>query len=138
MLEPPIANLGVKGIRTAAERCLKWPKTMAEGPLRGSCFNLFIFVDATGGTGGGIFRYMYGRFLREAAAILGEERLLGVSDELARIGDRWQEVAVIFKEASSAPKPDDLIPEGCRLMGAIADREQAAWEKLRRRNWIAG
>ena len=130
-LEPPIANLGVKGIRTAAERCLKWPKTMAEETLRASCFNLFIFVDATGGTGGGIFRYMYGRFLQEAAGILGEDRLLEIGEEMARIGDQWQEVAVIFKEASSAPSPEGLIPEGCRLMRSIADREQGAWERLR-------
>jgi hypothetical protein len=60
MLEPPITNLGVQGIRKAVERTLKWPEVMDEGQLRYACFNIFIFIDAQGGTGGGIFRYMYG------------------------------------------------------------------------------
>jgi Domain of unknown function (DUF4872) len=45
------------------------------------------------GTGGGIFRYMYGRFLSEAAQITGDERLVKVGDEMRLIGDQWQEVA---------------------------------------------
>ncbi|MFQ5810271.1 MAG: BtrH N-terminal domain-containing protein, partial [Armatimonadota bacterium] len=52
MLEPPITNIGVKGIRKAADRVLKWPGIMDDDQLRWACFNTFIFIDATGGTGG--------------------------------------------------------------------------------------
>lgn len=131
MLNPPIANLGVKGIHTAAERIIGWPKIMEDGELRSSCFNTFVFIDATGGTGGGIFRYMYGRFLAEAAGLTGESRLAGAGDEFRAIGDSWQSVAETFKTAHAAPDPAALLPEASALIVAIADRELAAWKNLR-------
>jgi len=130
MLEPPITNLGVKGIRKAARRTLKWPEIMDEEPLRYACFNLFIFIDATGGTGGGIFRIMYGRFLKEAAEVTGDGRLAEVGEEMREIGDQWQAVAHTFKRVVTAPDPAALLSDATRPMLTIADREQAAWEKL--------
>jgi hypothetical protein len=130
MLRPPIANLGVKGIRTAAERILKWPNIMNEDDLRYACFNVFVFIDAKGGSGGGIFRYMYGRFLKEAAAIADDERLSRVGEEIHAIGDQWQRVAQVFEEAYRATSSSALIPEASRLILDIADREQTTWEQL--------
>ena len=37
--------------------------------LRWALFNTYIFISPVGGSGGGIFRYMFSRFLREAAAL---------------------------------------------------------------------
>jgi len=123
--------LGVKGIRTAAERILNWPNIMNEDDLRYACFNVFVFIDAKGGSGGGIFRYMYGRFLKEAAAIADDERLSRVGEEIHAIGDQWQRVAQVFEEAYSATSSSALIPEASRLILDIADREQTTWEQLR-------
>jgi hypothetical protein len=130
MLRPPIANLGVKGIRTAAARVRLWPKLMDKEQLRYACFNAFIFIDATGGTGGGLFRYMYARFLSEAEGVLGDGRLADVSKQLRRIGDLWQSAAHVFKGAAAASDPSFLLPEAAALLLKIADGEQTAWEKL--------
>jgi hypothetical protein len=130
MLEPPIRNIGVKGIRKAAAQTLKWPAQMSDERLRWTCFNVHLFIDAAGGTGGGIFRYMYGRFLDEAAGITGEARLVDVAQQFQTIGDRWQQVAAIFRQASEAPDPAALLPEATSRMEAIADLEQEAWQTL--------
>jgi hypothetical protein len=132
MLRPPISNLGVKGIRTAAERIVKWPTIMSEDELRYACFNVFVFIDAKGGSGGGIFRYMYGRFLKEAAAFTDDERLSNMGEELHAIGDQWQRVAQTFQEAYRATSSSTLISEASRLILDIADREQKTWEELHR------
>jgi len=124
--------LGVKGIRTAAERIVKWPTIMNEDDLRYACFNVFVFIDARGGSGGGIFRYMYGRFLKEAASIADDERLSNVGEEFHAIGDQWQRVAQTFQEAYRATSASTLISEASRMILDIADREQTTWEELHR------
>jgi len=131
MLEPPIANFGVKGIRTAAKRALKWPDVMDADALRFTLFNAFIFIDAKGGSGGGLFRYMFSRFLREAAGITEEFRLNEIAAEFERIGDRWQEVAGIFKRGWEAAAPSAVLVETTAPLMEIADLEEAAWGKLR-------
>jgi hypothetical protein len=131
MLEGPISNLGVRGIRKAAERVRKWPDTMDAETLRWACFNNFIFIDAQGGTGGGIFRYMYSRFLKEAAGITGDARLAEVGEELRTIGDKWQVVAETFKRGAEMEDPAAVLPETTEPLLELADLEEAAWTRLR-------
>ena len=132
MLEPPISNLGVKGIRKAAQRMRKWPAIMDEDQLRLTSFNTFIFIDAKGGTGGGIFRYMYARFLRAAARITGDQRLIEVGESLHDVGDHWQTVAAIFEQALTVPDPAADLPTISDHLLEIADLEQAAWLHLQK------
>ena len=89
-----------------------------------------MFIDRRGGTGGGIFRYLYAGFLGEAAAITGEPRLAAVAPDLAAIGDRWEEVAKGFSRAAAAKDPADLLREATAPMAEIADREEVFWAKL--------
>jgi hypothetical protein len=131
MLEGPISNIGVRGIRKAAKKTLEWPKVMSDEEIRWSCFNTYIFIDAEGGTGGGIFRYMYGRFLEESAVIMEDRRLGGIGEEMRLIGDKWQEVAMIFKRGSEATEPAEVLPETTEPMMEIADLEQGSWRRLR-------
>jgi hypothetical protein len=131
MLEGPISNIGVRGIRKAAKRVIKWPETMDAEALRWACFNVHIYIDAEGGTGGGIFRYMYSRFLEEASQITGDHRLAEVGQNLRLVGDKWQEVAAIFARGSELKNPAPILRETIDSLMEIADLEETAWTTLR-------
>jgi len=135
MLEPPISNMGVRGIRKAAQRVQKWPDVLSEKDLRYAMFNTYIFIDAKGGTGGGIFRTMFSRFLREGAEMLGNERLGNerlnkIADDFQGISDDWQAVAEIFKQGWEADDPLAVLCEVKEPMLAIAEREETTWTAL--------
>jgi hypothetical protein len=130
MLKPPIKNMGIQGIRTAAERIPRWGTQMNAEEIRWALFNTYIFINATGGTGGGIFRYMFSRFLSEAAQITGETRLTERAAEFKRIGDDWDAFADWCKASSEAPNPASCLSEASAPLKHIADQEQAAWESL--------
>ena len=133
MLEPPIGNFGVPGIRKAARLVPKWPASMGADQLRWSLFNTYIFINAAGGTGGGIFRTMFSRFLREAAGITGDPALNDSADEFQCIGDRWDALGEWFRQTSEVPEAGDraaLIGECSVSLNALADMEEAAWRKL--------
>jgi len=88
------------------------------------------FICAKGGTGGGIFRYMFARFVREAADIVGDSRLNEAADAFGQIGDRWEAVAQIFRDGWESASPADALPAASAPLQAIADLEEAAWSRL--------
>ena len=130
MLEPPIRNIGVKGIRKTAQMVPKWPEKLDEDELRFALFNAWIFISPEGGTGGGSFRYMFSRFLREAAQIMDNPRLEESADEFQLIGDKWEDLGEWFLQTSEAPGPAELL-QGCVApLNDLADLEEGSWRQL--------
>ncbi len=131
MLEPPIRNIGVKGILKAAQMIPKWPDRLDADELRFALFNSYIFISPVGGTGGGAFRYMFSRFLREAAEIVGDARLEDGADEFEHIGDKWEALGEWFRQVSEATEPASLLGECVAQLDALAALEEEAWKRLR-------
>jgi len=131
MLQPPISNIGIKGIRKAAEAIPKWPERMDADALKWALFNSYIFISPVGGSGGGNFRYMFTRFLREVAILADNPRLDAVADDFAGIADAWAEVGEWFRMAAELPDPAARMGECVAPLRALADREAAAWARLR-------
>jgi hypothetical protein len=131
MLHPPISNIGVKGIRKAADAIPQWPERMDADALKWALFNSYIFISPVGGSGGGNFRYMFTRFLREAAVIADNPRLDAVADDFAGIADAWAEVGEWFLVTSELPDPAARMGEVAAQLHALADLEAAAWARLR-------
>jgi hypothetical protein len=94
-------------------------------------FNTYIFIDAEGGTGGGIFRTMFSRFLQESAAMTGDDRLVEIASSFQEISGRWQEVAAIFEQGWETEGPAALLPETTDPLMEIADMEEQAWTALK-------
>ena len=130
MLEPPIRIFGVPAIRKAAMEVPHWPEMLDADTLRATLFNSYAFIDARGGTGGGLFRYMFSRFLREAGELTGAAGLAEVAADFQHIGDRWQEVGGTFKRASVAKDPLPLLAGLGTPLLELADLEEAAWGRL--------
>lgn len=130
MLEPPIRNFGVEGIRKAARMIPDWHKSLDTRELKSALFNGYIFISPVGGSGGGNFRYMFSRFLGEAAVILKNPCLDESAAEFEHIGDMWEELGKWFRAASELPNPEGYLGECQPLLLEIADKEQAAWSRL--------
>ena len=127
MLEPPIRNLGVAGIRKAAAELPKWPGLADGWSLKDALFNLYIFTNEVGGSGGGFFRFMLSRFLGEAAALGCGAALKGVSERFHAIAESWDHVGDMCKRASQSSTPEESLGPISEAIAALADREEAAW-----------
>jgi hypothetical protein len=130
MLAPPIRNIGVKGIRKAAGEIPQWPAKLDADELRLALFNAWIFISPEGGSGGGLFRYMFSRFLREAAEITQDAGLVQSADAFQQIGDRWAELGSWFQEVARAEDPAARLGECAGPMQALADLEEDGWRAL--------
>lgn len=109
-LDPPIKNFGVKGLRHTGKEILKWPKMFGDEALRLNLFTLYIFIEI-GGTGGGCFRYMYSRFLKEASNITGSSDLAAASKMIMESGKKFSEIGFLFKD----PEKNDHIEERIKI-----------------------
>jgi hypothetical protein len=130
MLEPPIKNLGVKGIYKAGQQIRNWHNLLGEQELRNACINTAIMIDARGGTGGGLFRSMYARFLEEAAEMTGEKELFETAKGMQTAADCWEQLAGLFEQAYRAGDPNNVLEEVCRLLPHIAQQEEVVWRRL--------
>jgi hypothetical protein len=131
MLQPPISNLGVKGIRKAAAQIPYWHQSMSANDIRGSLFNAYIFISPVGGSGGGNFRYMFSRFLHEAAEITQDRRLTDSAGAFLDIAHHWEALGEWFLQASKAPQPESILGECTAPLNELAQLEEKAWNNLR-------
>lgn len=115
---------GVNGIYLLSERIRRWETTMGK---RRAALNLAQVIRMLEeiGTGGAGFRFIYGAFLQEAAAITGLEVLNDCSQRMTAIGDKWREFAYmasrIYKRRSGENYTYDQLGD---ILHVIADMER--------------
>jgi hypothetical protein len=108
-LNPPIKNLGIKGIDTFGKKLSEW-EDFDDETLKYAAFNCFIMIDEKGGTGGGCFRRMYGRFLEESSRLAGSEFLRRAGDSYIRLACKWDEIGSgLYKIFETGDR--NLLPE---------------------------
>jgi hypothetical protein len=129
MLNPPIQNLGVAGIRTAAMRVKQWPAVFDKKQLRMALFNLSIFTEI-GGSGGGLFRFMYSRFLEEAAGLTGDSRCSGAARAMQGCAEGWRALAAPLECALESADPAALVPAVVEGLEELHKKEGSVWQEL--------
>jgi len=128
-LHPPIKNMGVKGLRLVASEIVKWPNLFTDHSLRMNLFNFYIFIEI-GGTGGGCFRYMYARFLKESAIILKNKLLNSYAQTFNASGNLLSQIGNLFKGAEHDQDIADRIQTTCKKLIEVADLEEMAFNQL--------
>lgn len=128
-LHPPIKNMGVKGLRHTAKMITEWPEMFDDHGLRMNLFMLYIFFEV-GGTGGGCFRYMYSRFLKEAVEITGNKELKKAATIFNDSGRKFTEIGMMFKDAEKMNHVKEKIFDASLLFNEIADLEEKAYTFL--------
>jgi hypothetical protein len=128
-LTPPIKNLGIKGIRYSSKEILKWQSIFNDFELRMNLFNLYIFIEI-GGTGGGCFRYMYSRFLKESAEITKNYKLIQIAEKIHKSGEMFSKIGLLFKDAETAKNLADRINIASGIFTNIAELEEETFMEL--------
>ena len=128
-LQPPIKNLGVKGLRHTSRELLKWPNLFDDHTLRMNLFSLYLYIEI-GGTGGGCFRYMYARFLQEAFALTERTAFHDASTLMHEAGTKFTEIGLRFKEVETMTHLPDAIERASHTFAELAELEEHAYRLL--------
>lgn len=130
MLHIPGGIAGVKGINYTANKIRGWRDKLGE---RQAALYLgqIVRMQEEIGTGGGGFRFLYAAFLDEASEILGNDKLLKISDQLTKSGDLWRDSALqmsgIYKGRLTSQKDYD---DCASLLNEISNVEKEAFKQL--------
>ncbi|XTZ14224.1 BtrH N-terminal domain-containing protein [Micromonospora echinospora] len=125
-LNPPIANLGHRGIDKAARQVTRW-LDRANDPSRD--LPQAAALMERGGTGGALFRAMYRDFLAECATIVDDDNVRLGHQMYAEIAPLWTEVSRHITAAGETGDPDRLT-RASAVLTELADRERAAMRVL--------
>ncbi|MFG3115407.1 BtrH N-terminal domain-containing protein [Streptomyces sp. NPDC048197] len=127
-LNPPIGNLGHRGIEKAGKLVRTWFQR-TDDPQRDLPQAALLMEKA--GTGGALFRNLYRDFLAECTALHDSSQLrtgLGLYTEAAAL---WTEVAALITRAGESGEAAFLLQAGT-ILGDLSRLEREAMQALRR------
>ncbi|MFF5894592.1 BtrH N-terminal domain-containing protein [Streptomyces argenteolus] len=108
-LDPPIANLGHRGIEKAAKLVPTWLRR-TDDPRRDLPQAAFLMEEA--GTGGALFRNLYRDFLAECAQLVGDRHLRTGHALYTEAATLWTEAAALIAAAGELGDEQDLVRAG--------------------------
>jgi len=132
MVQAPLPFVGLRGMRRLGRTIV----ALSRDPRRRDDYlprflGHVVRMQEEIGTGGAGFRFMYGAFLKESAALLAEPKLSDASAAMTEAGDTWRLFALHASKMCKRREPMDA-PALCAIVMQCADREAAAWELARR------
>jgi hypothetical protein len=131
-LNPPINNIGWKGLKKAAAELPNW---FANAQDRENEFGTTAMLMERAGTGGALFRNLYRDFLGECRDRVPANAVKGVKAAHAAfidIAPMWTRVSELLAEAAGARgnRGEEAIGEACAILLDLAEREKRAMQAL--------
>lgn len=132
MINPPISNMGAKGILKWKGELQKYPKILPNNQIIAQALiEHFVYIEV-GGSGGSLFRRMYSHFLKEASKVMNDSELQKVSVLYDSICEDWSTVAINLtpEEMPSLARireiyvqnNEDMEQRGTKALDKVRDR----------------
>lgn len=129
MLNAPAQLLGLNGINKFSKEVLKWAK-FDDKKLNIAGITNYFQISVDGGTGGGIFRKMYGEFLIQSSNILEIEALKELGNDYICVSNKWDKVGQLMWELSDTLNRE-ILKEASILLKNIYAEEHTILTKLK-------
>lgn len=128
MLNPPAQLLGINGIAKFSREILKW-RSFDQKKLKTAGITNYFQISKDGGTGGGIFRKMYGEFLIEVDSIIPNRGVKIVGENFMRLAEEWDRLAEDLWRLGNTGDQAMLKPMSDQIM-SLAETEKTLLEEL--------
>ena len=125
-LNPPIKNIGYKGVLKTSEEIKKWFKSTKD--IEGD-FKTTAMLMEKAGTGGALFRNLYRDFLKESYNLLKIEKINETHKMFSEIATLWTSVSNLFKKTAET-KNIKYINQASEILIDLAKKEKTAMELL--------
>jgi hypothetical protein len=125
-LNPPIKNIGYKGILKASQEIKKWFKNSKD--IEGD-FETTAMLMEKAGTGGAVFRNFYRDFLKESYENLKIDKIKKAHSMFIEIADLWVEVSSLFEKVGET-KDIKYINRASEILVKLSEKEKKAMELL--------
>lgn len=125
-INPPINNIGYKGILKTSKEIYKWFDTTND--IEGDFLASSMIMEKAG-TGGALFRNLYRDFLKESYELLKLDTIKKAHKEFIGISNLWKEVSELFLKVSQT-KDKKYIEQASEILKQLSLREKNAVEEL--------
>lgn len=125
-LNPPINNIGYKGILKTSKALPKWYNTSKD--IAGD-FSTSAALMEKAGTGGALFRNLYRDFLKESYALLHLDKLKHGYEDFKEIAELWTAVSGLFEKVSKTAD-FQYVQQAAHILETLSAKEKKAIEAL--------
>jgi hypothetical protein len=122
-------SAGISALERFAADLPRWPEEATDEADRAWCFRYAYQVIEVRGTGGGLFRALYARFLHEAAEAVPGLAALGLAPRMEALARGWSELAAALRAIAAEPG-GRVSPPVADLALALARDERRFHEDL--------
>ncbi len=125
-INPPITNIGYKGIYKTSSEIIKWFKTSKDIE---NDFKTSAMLMEKAGTGGALFRNLYRDFLKESYDLLKLDKLKIGFEAFVEIAELWTSVSQLFEKVSQT-RELKYIQQASDILKIISEKEKKIMEIL--------